>query len=117
MEECWFIYGKKIGPCWVGRLKYHSRGSAASVDFDWAQAMNPNIIGFYHSHPGGSPTPSTRDDRTMDAWVKTEGRPLLCGIFGYKNQQCYVYSRSDLGGIVCKNIKARIADKFFFGWE
>lgn len=117
MEECWFIYGKKIGSCWIGRLKYHSRGAAASVDFDWSLATNKNIIGFYHSHPGGCPEPSTRDDKTMSAWVRAEGRSLLCGIFGHRDHKCYVYRKNNHGNMVCFLINAKIVDNFFFAWE
>lgn len=117
MEECWFIYGMKIGPCWVGRLKYHSRGTVASVDFDWSKAANVTIIGFYHSHPGGRPSPSTRDDRTMSAWVRAEGRPLLCGIFSNNLQQCFVYKRGPIGDISCDRINSKIIGNTFFAWE
>lgn len=111
-EKCWFIYGKKIGPYWIGFLKYHSKGSIASVGFNWSLAADPNIMGFFHSHPGGSAEPSIRDDKTMCAWIKAEGRPLLCGIFGCQNKKCFIYSQDG-----CYEIKNKIWGNFFLAWK
>lgn len=109
-EECWFIRGWKFGPYYLGWLDWHSKGTVASVDFDWEKAMKGNILGFYHSHPLGMTSPSTRDDRTMGAWVRAEGRSLLCGIFSGKDQACYRYDRE---GPVA--IRARVMNGAFFG--
>jgi len=92
-EECWFIRGKHIGPIWVGKLEYHSMGGLAHVDFNWQEAQRNDLLGFFHSHPNGLCSPSSRDDRTMRAWVKSEGRPLLCGIFCSKDDACYLYEK------------------------
>lgn len=113
-EECWFIRGFKVGSYYFGKLEWHSKGSAASVDFDWEDAMRGNVLGFYHTHPGGFSTPSTRDDRTMTAWVTAEGRPLLCGIFtgrSEKSQRCYLYTKG--GG--CREIRAKVVGNVFLG--
>jgi len=60
-----------------------THGQVSSVEFDaaWVLAREENhgdIVGFYHTHPGGPPAPSRRDDRTMHAWVSALGKPLLC---------------------------------------
>lgn len=39
-----------------------------------------DVVGFYHTHPGGSPNPSQRDLNTMRAWCSCFGKPLLCVI-------------------------------------
>ena len=109
-EECWFLRGKKYGRYYIGRLDWHSKGTMASVDFDWEEAMQGDVLGFYHSHPSGMPSPSNRDDRTMGAWVRAEGRPLLCGIFSGKNQACYLYDR---GG--SRRIQSKLIQGFFIG--
>jgi proteasome lid subunit RPN8/RPN11 len=49
-----------------------------------------DIVGFFHTHPDGPPSPSTRDVRTMRAWCSSFGKPLLClirspqGLKGYR---------------------------------
>jgi proteasome lid subunit RPN8/RPN11 len=39
-----------------------------------------DVLGFFHTHPGGPPLPSARDVRTMRAWCSAFGKPLLCVI-------------------------------------
>jgi proteasome lid subunit RPN8/RPN11 len=60
-----------------------TRGEIASVHFDAAGVLsreekNGDVVGFYHTHPAGEPTPSQRDLRTMRAWAGSFGKPLLC---------------------------------------
>jgi proteasome lid subunit RPN8/RPN11 len=60
-----------------------TRGKPASVEFDAAWALHReetkgDVVGFYHTHPAGPPTPSQRDLRTMRAWAGSFGKPLLC---------------------------------------
>jgi proteasome lid subunit RPN8/RPN11 len=42
------------------------------------EESNGDVVGFYHTHPGGPPTPSQRDLKTMRAWAGSFGKPLLC---------------------------------------
>lgn len=76
-----------IGRCssrgWSGRLVQSQDGDPASVEFDWAWVLGReeeegDVIGFHHTHPGGPAVPSSRDVRTMRAWVSCLGKPLLC---------------------------------------
>jgi proteasome lid subunit RPN8/RPN11 len=49
-----------------------------------------DVLGFFHTHPDGPPRPSSRDIRTMRAWVGAFGKPLVCliaspaGIKGFR---------------------------------
>ena len=111
-EKCWFVRGIQIGDVYIGRLQYHSEGSLASVDFKWSEALGKSLLGFYHSHPGGVPCPSSRDDRTMRAWVKAEGRPMLCGIFSEGDQKCFLYYRTKTNEVWYKAMRSRIFSNF-----
>lgn len=59
-------------------------GSEAHVEFDWVMAMKLadkrgyQLQGMYHTHPSGFNEMSGRDKETMQAWMFTLGRPLLC---------------------------------------
>lgn len=93
-EECWFIYGFKAGPFYVGFLKYHSKGQACSVEFDWEKALDKKVIGWYHTHPGTSFTyPSSVDHRTTRSWVYGVNKPMLCGIKCNGRQKCYCFHK------------------------
>lgn len=103
VEQVWFVYGYRVGPYYIGVLDYQNDGEVCEVKFDLARAFfgkkkstrnDRHLLGFYHSHPGGDPYPSTTDCTTMDAWVKATGRPLLCGIFSGEKQKCFIYDRT-----------------------
>lgn len=93
-EKCWIIYGYKIANWTFGFLVFESEGSSSSVDFNWEKICKnkDRIVGFNHTHPGNLNTPSSTDDVTMAGWVKTLGKPLLCGIIGTK-QFLYLYEK------------------------
>lgn len=83
IEHCWTLVGKRQGSVWFGQRIQPTTGEPTTVDFDgqWVLAREEgegDIIGFYHTHPGGSPDPSARDLKTMRAWVGSFGKPLLC---------------------------------------
>ena len=68
-----------------GRLVRWRTGSLAEVEADGAWAFRReerrgDVAGFFHSHPPGCPGLSSRDRRTMDAWVVAFGKPLLCAV-------------------------------------
>lgn len=119
-EKCWFIRGFYVAGMWVGRLEYHSEGTSASVGFDWKKALSGRLLGFYHSHPSGLSSPSTRDDKTMSAWVRSEGRPMLCGIFCDGEQRCYVYDRGIRLSIGAREVPSKIVGDWIVvkgGWK
>jgi len=100
-EDCWFVYGMKVGSLYVGRCVHHSQGSAGGVDFDWELAWKKKPIGWFHSHPGEKFTqPSSTDHKTMRSWVRAFGRPVLCGISCGTDFECYEYSLADKDGTV-----------------
>lgn len=83
VEQCWALLGHRRGPLWYARRQRATRGTIASVEFDaaWVLAreeVRGDVVGFYHTHPTGSPNVSRRDVNTMRAWVESFGKPLLC---------------------------------------
>jgi len=94
-EECWALLGRHRGRIWYARRVGRTLGQPASVEFDglWVlrrEEQRLDVVGFYHTHPGGQPRPSARDVRTMRAWAGAFGKPLLCviaspqGLAGYR---------------------------------
>lgn len=83
VERCWTLVGRLQGPFWYARRRRPARGKPTSVEFDadWVlsrEEANGDVVGFYHTHPGGPPGPSERDLRTMRAWSGAFGKTLLC---------------------------------------
>lgn len=83
VERCWVLLGRRQGSFWYARRQRPTSGQLAGVEFDPTWVLNReetkgDVIGFYHTHPNGSPNLSRRDVKTMRAWVKSFGRPLLC---------------------------------------
>jgi hypothetical protein len=107
IEECWFLYGFKIGKFFIGYPVYHSAGSSGQVEFNWKQALNPFLIGWVHTHPEGfGPRPSETDNSTMRGWVRGKNRSMVCGIICSGEEGWYEYYR-DLGGdIKCRDIRS-----------
>lgn len=117
-EECWFVFGKNLFGLYIGILHYHSKGTFCRVDFDCEEALSSKkLLGFYHTHPGGHPSPSLIDDETMRSWVKSEGKPMLCGIKSGDIQRCYLYYRSKLDRKIYKrHIFSFLNNNQFIGW-
>lgn len=108
-EKCWILYGFRFKKYIFAYQKFESEGTIASVDFDWIKVLNRRkfIIGFNHTHPGCLNHPSSIDDTCMIGWVKTLGKPLLCGIKG--SEQCmYLYERTSNKIISHKKIDMKI---------
>jgi proteasome lid subunit RPN8/RPN11 len=83
VEQCWTLVGERRGRIWLCRRVRRVRGERASVRFDGAWALareetHGDVVGFLHTHPDGPAMPSDRDVRTMRAWVRAFGKPLLC---------------------------------------
>jgi len=120
IEHCWFIYGITIGKFSIGILRYHSSGSEGEVEFSWKKAQNPNLIGWYHTHPGEKFLyPSSTDESTMRSWIKSINKPMLCGIFNGKNHVCFRYHKGPLLNkettVIRSTIKAIVIKPFFIG--
>jgi proteasome lid subunit RPN8/RPN11 len=83
VEQCWTLVGGRRGCIWLCRRVRRASGERASVRFDGAWTLereetHGDVAGFLHTHPDGPASPSDRDVRTMRAWVRAFGKPLLC---------------------------------------
>jgi hypothetical protein len=118
IEECWFIYGVKVGGIYIGIPIYHAAGTSGHVEFDWKKAMNPFLLGWIHTHPNdfGS-APSETDNSTMRGWVRGKGKPLLCAILCGNEQTCFEYYRNPDGVISRKWFDLRIFFNIIIGKE
>ena len=103
VEHCWFVYGIRLLGYFFGIRIYHSKGDAASVEFDWKKAMNPFVLGWYHNHPDNFGVGlSGTDNSTMRSWVIAMGRPYLCGISCNDKFSWYKYFRDSDRKIVVR---------------
>ena len=96
VEHCWVLIGRQTGALWHARRDQFVTGEPASVEFDaqWVLSREEqygDVVGFYHTHPGGRPTPSERDRQTMQAWVGAFGKSLLCLIESSGDVAAYRY--------------------------
>ena len=96
--------GQRQGRFWYARRMRPTRGEPASVGFDAAWVLRReetrgDVVGFYHTHPNGSPSPSHRDLRTMRAWCGSFGKPLLCLIEGDGAIAAYRFDSDESDGI------------------
>ncbi len=116
IEECWFIYGIRLGRFFLGFTVYHAAGSAGHVEFDWKKAMHPNLLGWIHTHPSGfGAGPSETDNSTMRGWVRGRGKPMICIIKCDDTKGCYEYSRWSDGYIGKNDIKVRFFNRLIWG--
>jgi len=104
VERCWTLVGRRQGRLWHARRMKPISGQPASVAFDadWALAREESkgdIVGFYHTHPSGMPSPSKRDDRTMWAWVASFGKPLLCLIESNRVVHAFLYKDDESAAV------------------
>jgi hypothetical protein len=102
-ERSAILTGQCRGRIWYGRLREHRIGGPSSVDFDWKWVLKReeqygDILGFYHTHPGGFARPSERDTRTMRAWVSCLGKPLMCVIESFEDLIAYIYETDEDDG-------------------
>ena len=97
-EICYIMLGKRWGRFYFGRLVKKTIGDSNSVKFDgdWVldrEEKKGDIIGFWHTH-GIDIQPSSRDIKTMLAWIHCFGKQLVC-IIQTKNYRasylCAVY--------------------------
>jgi len=83
VEQCWTLLGERRGRVWLCRRQKPIQGERTSVHFDgqWVlqrEEKHGDVVGFLHTHPDGPTEPSRRDVRTMRAWRRAFGKPLLC---------------------------------------
>lgn len=114
VEYCWFLKGINMGPFYFGCRIFHSIGTMAGVEFKWQEAIG--ILGFYHTHPYGFDDLSNEDITTMNAWVKAEGRSLLCGINSGNKKTCWRFFRQN-DRIIYNRVKFLFLGPFFIGFQ
>jgi hypothetical protein len=81
---------------WYARRLRRTVGGPARVQFDGLAVLareekRRDIIGFLHTHPEFPAEPSQRDIATMQAWVSSFGKPLLCLIRGTDGLAGYLF--------------------------
>jgi hypothetical protein len=64
-----------------------------------------DLVGFMHTHPGFQASPSLRDDATMEQWVLSFGKPLLCLIEGINGLKGYLYYSDECNPVPVRTIK------------
>ena len=121
-EIFYAIFGIRLGKLFFGKIQDFNEGDVSSVEFDYYAIKKSidngkNLIGFYHTHPHDAFL-SPIDYSTMDNWVTSEGKSLLCFIEGNNGRllwKCYnddeYYCSCDRTEVVSFNI-----GKYIFGW-
>ena len=109
-EQSWVATGGILGRLWYGHLSHESEGHPGAVDFPFAwvnhrEESKGDIVGFCHTHPGMTASPSMRDYATMQAWVASFGKPLMCLIEGVDGLKAYLYFDDESPCIRCKTVK------------
>ncbi len=104
VERCWTLVGQRRGQVWFGRRLRPSTGARASVRFDglWVlqrEERRRDVLGFFHTHPDGPASPSTRDGRTMRAWCSAFGKSLLCLIASPGSLKGYRFDDDESEGV------------------
>lgn len=77
------LIGEYRNGIWHARLNWRTHGDVVSVEFDWKKVLDReeekgDVVGFFHTHPDGFSSFSSRDVRTMQSWCNCFGKPLLC---------------------------------------
>lgn len=109
-EVCRIMVGIKKRRAMLARFLGKSyKGKRSSVEFSWRSVMRReerfgDVVGFYHTHPGSSPTPSERDVRTLNAWVIAFGKPMLCAIRSGKRWGFYLFSEDGYRTVLVRRI-------------
>jgi proteasome lid subunit RPN8/RPN11 len=111
VEQCWTLLGEHRGCIWFCRRVRLARGERTSVNFDGAWVLkreekHGDVVGFLHTHPDGPVSPSERDVRTMRAWRRAFGKPLLCLIDGPEGLHGYRFDDDESAGEVLAVVEA-----------
>jgi proteasome lid subunit RPN8/RPN11 len=111
VEQCWILIGTHDGEIgWHFRRRCQTSGEVASVEAAWVWALEReerlgDVVGFFHTHPGGAGAePSSRDMRTMRAWCSALGKPLLCVITDGKQLNGYIFDLAHRRPIPAENV-------------
>ena len=114
-EQCWVIWGKRLGFFWVGKMEYLGEGEPSMVSFDNSYVIKnlKNLIGFWHTHPQWTADYSSMDDHTMAGWNVCVGKPLLCAIKGTDRVAAW-WSLDEESPMI--ELKLYRVGQYVFGW-
>ena len=107
-ENCWILIGERNLDLWWGTTLKRTVGLPCSVEFDynWVLAREnigkKDVVGFYHTHPSFSAHYSSRDDRTMNCWSLSLGRPLVCCFRGTDGLRAWWYLNDEDPPVECQ---------------
>jgi len=92
-EECYILFGRKIGRFWIAKLDKYTLGDTSNVEFDPDYVFNnrSKVVGWVHTHPVYLGSPSATDNATTKAWVCSLGKPLVCCIHGVDGLRSHWY--------------------------
>lgn len=112
IEESAVLVGSRQGQTWYGVLRRWRKGQPASVDFDWDWVLereedHGDVLGFFHTHPAGLTQPSSRDVRTMCAWVSSFGKPMICVIASGQAIAAYLFTSDEDDGQRLAGVRMR----------
>lgn len=113
-EQCWVLKGKRRGNrFWNGKYDRYTEGQPATVAFDpdYVWENRDRIVGWIHTHPCWTATPSSLDHATMTAQVASLGRPMLCCILGTDGLRAWWYFDDESPGVEGK--VTRIGKRLF----
>lgn len=100
-EEYLALIGRWLTPTiWVARGKNPIEGGPVSVKFNAQDIIDReiakgDIMGFYHTHPKMPASPSSTDYNTMNGWVASLGKDLVCLIEGENGLKTYLWVDDD----------------------
>ena len=114
------IYPNKM---FYGVIDHFNEGTPGQVQFDYdlvQKSINDgkNLIGFYHTHPNMSAYMSATDYDTMDNWVTSEGKRLLCLIEGNEGIVTFNCFNDDNWTFHCPVLRAKTFkfSNYILGW-
>lgn len=112
-EQCWILKGRHGRWAWSAKRILRTEGEPATVAFDpeYVWQNRNEIIGWIHTHPSFTASPSDTDDTTMRAQVCALGRPLLCCIDGTDGLRAYWYMDDESEPVEVKVL--RIGSKIY----
>lgn len=124
MNEIFYaIFGIRWGNFFYGKFDFFEEGQPTSVSFDYNKVREKidsgkNLIGFYHTHPNMMAYMSDTDCKTMEAWVNSEGKNLLCFIRGdsYRFPHLNIYVCSPTQSVFYPDLYCIIVNKRIFGF-
>jgi proteasome lid subunit RPN8/RPN11 len=110
IEEYWTLVGLRRGRVWFARRIDRQSGERVRVAFDGRRVLEReerrgDVLGFFHTHPDGPPTPSRRDVRTMRAWSSAFGKPLVCVIASPEGTAGYRFDDDECDGVPLKVVE------------